>query len=51
MVSHNTVAAHIKSLAMTGVSPRLFKVATVQDPNATYPSDLIQRQFRRDAGC
>ena len=48
MVSHNTVAAHMKSLGITGVSPRLFRVTTVQDPSATYPPDLVQRQFRQE---
>jgi transposase InsO family protein len=48
MVSHNTVAAHMKSLGIVGVSPRLFKVTTVQDPNATYPADLVQRQFKQE---
>ena len=48
MVSHNTVAAHMKSLGIVGVSPRLFRVTTVQDPSATYPPDLVQRQFRQE---
>jgi transposase InsO family protein len=47
-VSHNTVAAHMKSMGLVGVSPRLFKVTTVQDPSATYPPDLVQRQFRQE---
>jgi len=50
LVSHNTVATRMKSLGTTGVSPRLFKVrTTVCDPNATYPEDLVQRQFDQGA--
>jgi transposase InsO family protein len=48
MVSHNTVAAHMRSLRIVGVSPRLFKVTTVQDPSATYPLDLAQRHFKQE---
>ena len=50
VVSHNTVATRMKSLGITGVSPRLFKVrTTVCDPSATYLADLVQRQFDQGA--
>jgi transposase InsO family protein len=48
MVSHNTVAAHMRSLGIVGVSPRLFKVTMVPDPSATYPPDLARRHFKQE---
>ncbi len=47
-MSRNTVAERMASLGIVGVSPRLFKVTTTPDPAATYPADLVNRQFHPD---
>jgi putative transposase len=44
-VSRNTVAARMAALGLVGVSPRLFKITTQPDPAATYPPDLVGRDF------
>ena len=44
-MSHNTVAARMATLGIVGVSPKLFKVTTSSDPTASYPPDLVERDF------
>ena len=44
-LSHNTVASRMAALGIAGISPRTYKVTTVHASDATYPEDLVKRDF------
>ncbi|GGU73970.1 IS3 family transposase [Lentzea flava] len=48
VISAKTVAKVMADIGIEGISPRTFKVrTTVIDPAASFPPDLIEREFDR----
>ena len=48
-MNEKTVAQRMRALGLQGICPRLFKVTTTADPNASYPKDRVQRRFDQEA--